>query len=66
MVVLIQDIVDGKSLTALLKALPFDAAQNRQIAVAIAARAALRAFILAWVPAGSGESVQNIRRRIRR
>ena len=54
MVVLIQDIVDGKSLTALLKALPFDAAQNRQIAVAIAARAALRAFILAWVPAGSG------------
>ena len=40
MVVLIQDIVDGKSLTALLKALPFDAAQNRQIAVAVAALAA--------------------------
>ena len=34
MVVLIQDIVDRKSRTAWLKALPFDAAQNRQIAVA--------------------------------
>ena len=40
MVVLIQDIVDRKSQTAWLKALPFDAAQNRQIAVAVAALAA--------------------------
>ena len=40
MVVLIQDIVDRKSRTAWLKALPFDAAQNRQIAVAVAALAA--------------------------
>ena len=45
MVVLITDIIDEKSLVAWLKALPFDAAQNQQIAIALAARAALRALI---------------------
>jgi hypothetical protein len=47
MVGLIKDIVDEKSLAAWLEALSFDAAQNQQIAVALAARAALRRLILA-------------------
>tara|TARA_B100000780_G_scaffold113428_1_gene79461 strand:+ start:581 stop:724 length:144 start_codon:yes stop_codon:yes gene_type:complete len=45
MVVLIIDIIDEKSLVAWLKALLFDDAQNQQIAIALAARAALWALI---------------------
>ena len=50
MVGLIKDIVGEKSLNVWLEALRFGAAQNQQIAVALAARAALWALILGWEP----------------
>jgi hypothetical protein len=59
MVGLIKDIVGKKSLKVWFEALRFDAAQNQQIAVALAARAALWALILGWEPGVLRRPAQN-------